>query len=356
MSPRAALLLTLLWLTAGFGCGNGPEEKTTGDSVAVEVNSRAPAFAAPTLQGATVRLADSIGTHVVLLEFWSTFCRSCLEEMPRIEALHARYAQEGLAVVSVNTDVFSPRRIASFLEKRGVRPPYPVVLDARQEVVGAYKVEVLPVTVIIDRSGWIRLYQEGYRPGDEKTFERKIRRLLGRTGDEDVTLAPRGGVTVFAPRGALPPPPGLPVAGLKARSLEGKEVALGRSGPCLLSFWSLFCAPCREEFPAVAALAQKFGPQGLTVYAVNVDSDRLEPRVRKFTADYPALPCLLDGSEAEGKGGLARTLGVRATPTQVLLDGRGVLVHSGSGEEGLPRLEGKIAALLAPKSAAKPGQ
>ena len=62
----------------------GLREKTTGESVAVEVNSRAPAFAAKALGGGTARLSDFIGNHVVLVEFWSIFCKSCIEEMPAI--------------------------------------------------------------------------------------------------------------------------------------------------------------------------------------------------------------------------------------------------------------------------------
>jgi peroxiredoxin len=136
-----ALLATLM-----VGCGpcsvaSGPKEKTSGESVVVEVNSKAPAFAAQSLDGKTVRLADYVGRRVVLLEFWSVFCKSCIEEMPRIEALYRTYGPSGLAVLSINTDVFSPARVASALKKAGIYPSYPVVRDPRQEVVGAYGVE-----------------------------------------------------------------------------------------------------------------------------------------------------------------------------------------------------------------------
>ncbi|MBI5015706.1 MAG: TlpA family protein disulfide reductase [Deltaproteobacteria bacterium] len=325
---------------------SGPMEKTSGESVTVEVNSRAPAFAAQTLDGGTVRLADSIGSNVVLLEFWSIFCKSCVEEMPHVEDLYRRYAAEGLTVVSVNTDVFSAKRVTSFLQKVGIRPPYPIVRDARQEIVEAYKVEVLPVTVLIDRSGWIRLYQEGYRPGDEDQFESKIRRLLGREGDEDVTLASRGGVTVFAPAGASLAAQGQAVSALRSRNANGEDVALATGRPSLLVFWSLFCKPCRDEFPQVAALAERYRTKGLVTYSVNVDSDRLRPRVDRFSGKHPELPCLLDGTEAEGKGSLAKALGVRATPTHVLLDGQGKVLHATAGKTDLPALEAKIQAAV----------
>ena len=337
--------LAFLFLFLSSGCGRSsqtPAEKTGGDSITVEVNSQAPAFAAATLDGGSIRLSDYVGKHVVLLEFWSIFCKSCVQEMPAIEALHARYRNEGLAVLSINTDVFSAKRVSSFLDKGGIRPPYPVVRDPRQEVVQSYKVELLPVTVIIDRSGWIRLYQEGYRPGDEEAFEAKIRKLLGKGEGQDVTLASRGGVTVFAPADVRPAEIGKSFPKLKGSTVGGGEAEMCAGKPCLLFFWSLFCKPCREEFGPMAELAAKHRQRGLEVYSVNVDSERLGPRVERFASQYPELPCLIDGSEPEGKGQLARTLGIRATPAHVLLDGKGTIVYAISGAFDRPALEEKI--------------
>ncbi|MEW6490690.1 MAG: redoxin domain-containing protein, partial [Thermodesulfobacteriota bacterium] len=277
-SMRPALFFLAWALAAVAGCARdespsagGPVEKTSGESVVVEVNSKAPAFAGNTLDGRAVRLADYAGTHVVLLEFWSIFCKSCIDEMPHIEALHERYRDEGLAVLSVNTDVFSAQRVRSFLDKLGIHPPYPVVRDARQEIVNAFGVELLPVTVIIDREGWIRLYQEGYRPGDERLFESRIRDLLGKRGAEDVTLAARGGVTAFAPAGAALAAPGQQVAPREAAAVDGGGARVGGESPQLLYFWSLYCDPCRREYPAVAALGSRYGDRGLETFSVNVD-------------------------------------------------------------------------------------
>jgi thiol-disulfide isomerase/thioredoxin len=351
-SWRAACVLAAL-LFAGMllGCSreasepSGLLEKTTGDSVTVEVNSKAPALAAKLAGGGEVRLADLIGNHVILVEFWSIFCKSCLEEMPKIHALHAKYGPQGLAVLSVNTDVFSDERIMGTLKKAGISLQYPILRDTRQEISRAFQVELLPVTVIIDRSGWIRLYQEGYRPGDEERFEKTIRDLLRTEGQEDVTLAPRGGVTTFAPAGRQLAAKGAKREPLKLRSLDGKSVDVGEGKPTLLFFWSLYCQPCREEFPAVEELRKKYAASGVTVSTVNVDSHFLADRVMRFIAPYPDLPCLPDW--AEGKpGALAERYGVSATPTAVLLDGEGKVVAASEGMTGFSEVERQLAALL----------
>lgn len=349
---RFACALAVAAVVGPFGAGctpdsprSGPVEKTEGESVAVEVNSPAPAFAARTLTGDTERLATYVGSHVVLLEFWSIFCRSCIEEMPLIEDLHARYAADGLQVLSINTDVFSAEKVASTLRKAGISPPYPVLRDPRQEIVEAYGVELLPVTVIIDRAGWIRLYQEGYRPGDEGAFEARIGRLLGQGAGRDVTLAPRGGKTAFAPAGIRLAQEGTVLRGLGGRDLDGVAREFTRGSPHLFFFWSLYCKPCRGEYPAVAALARRYAARGLATYSVNVDSARMAARVERFVRAHSDLPCLLDGPEQDD-GNLAQALGVRATPTVVLVDAEGRVSYAESGSTDLGALEGRIDAVL----------
>ncbi|MHB8764723.1 MAG: redoxin domain-containing protein [Deferrisomatales bacterium] len=342
-----ALLACLAGALLGPGCtsepgGGGLRERTDANTVTAEVNAKAPAFAAYSLDGEVVRLADYLGSHVVLLEFWSIFCKSCLEEMPGIQDLHRRYADRGLAVLSVNTDLFSSQKVSSFLDKTGLRPPFPVVRDPRQEIAKAFNVELLPVTVLVDRDGWIRLYQEGYKPGDEARFEAKLTSLLGRQPEAQATLAPRGGVTAFAPAGAELAQPGQRAGPFEAALLGGGPADLADGRPRLFYFWSLYCRPCRAEYPAVAALAGRFRG-GLSAFSVNVDTVRLGDRARAFAQDHPGLPCVADDPEQGSR--LSASLGVRATPALVLLDRDGVVRYAEAGTADLAALEAKIRAL-----------
>ena len=67
-------------------------------------------------------------------------------------------------------------RITRILDAHEI--PYPVLVDSERQIAMAYKVGVLPTTVIIGRDGKVKLYHIGYRPGDENRFEHLVRSLV----------------------------------------------------------------------------------------------------------------------------------------------------------------------------------
>ena len=86
-------------------------------------------------------------------------------------ALDAEYAQK----LGVNIDDDS-RRAMQMVEELGVS--FPVLFDERKEVSKLYKVEAMPVTVLVDRDGKVRHVHHGYKPGYEEKYLTEIRSLL----------------------------------------------------------------------------------------------------------------------------------------------------------------------------------
>lgn len=64
---------------------------------------RAPDFSLPDAQGRMVSLSDFRGKYV-LLEFWSTTCRPCLEEIPQLAILKLALKDRNFEIVSVSLD------------------------------------------------------------------------------------------------------------------------------------------------------------------------------------------------------------------------------------------------------------
>ena len=84
----------------------------------------------------------------------------------------------------------------------------------------------------------------------------------------------------------LPADPPQSLKSLAFNGPDGQPMTLGeRSGrTVLLNLWATWCAPCREEMPALDALQKDMGGDRFEVVAVNVDTgDDAKPK--KFLSD-----------------------------------------------------------------------
>jgi cytochrome c-type biogenesis protein len=98
--------------------------------------------------------------------------------------------------------------------------------------------------------------------------------------------------------------------------------------PVLLNIWATWCAPCREEMPALQALHEQFGSRGLRILGVSVDSRGSEPTIRRFIDEGGyTFTILHDPADAVSRE--FRTIGV---PETFLIDGDGRLVRRWIGK------------------------
>jgi peroxiredoxin len=108
----------------------------------------APEFRLKTFDGRAVSLSDYRG-KVVLLDFWATFCHPCVKALPELQALHAKNASRGFAVVGVTVDDRAAlERKATSQAKVGY-----AILQATPEVWNVYKVNALPSLILVGRDG-----------------------------------------------------------------------------------------------------------------------------------------------------------------------------------------------------------
>ena len=124
--------------------------KNPQEFLATDEGKPAPAFALKTLDGKSVTLNDFRG-KVVLLDFWGTFCMPCVKALPELQALHAKYADRGFAVVGMTVDERLPmvKKATS-----AAKVTYPI-LQATPKEWSAYKVNALPSLVLVGRDGKI---------------------------------------------------------------------------------------------------------------------------------------------------------------------------------------------------------
>jgi thiol-disulfide isomerase/thioredoxin len=130
------------------------------------------------IQGGPIRLEDTRGKNVVLLDFWDYTCVNCLRTLPYVAAWHRRYAQAGLIVVGVHAPEFSFARdhenVTAAIAQFGLE--YPIVLDNDYAIWRAYSNRCWPAKYLIDTEGRLRYYHFG--EGLYAATEAEIQRLL----------------------------------------------------------------------------------------------------------------------------------------------------------------------------------
>jgi cytochrome c biogenesis protein CcmG, thiol:disulfide interchange protein DsbE len=136
------------------------------------VGKPAPNVQLPTLDGSTIRL-ESLRGRVVVLDFWATWCVPCVAALPHLNEWHQRLGAKGLVVIGITQE--SADEVRAFLAE-GQTVAYPIALDATAEALGRYRVQGLPLTVIIDKKGVIRSAEIGV--GELGVMEGKLTSLL----------------------------------------------------------------------------------------------------------------------------------------------------------------------------------
>src|SRR5581483_760670 len=103
------------------------------------------------------------------------------------------------------------------------------------------------------------------------------------------------------------------------------RLAEHRGRPVFINFWATWCAPCREEMPAMERLWRQQKDNGLVMVAVSLDAD--PAAVPPFVAEHHlTFPVALDPRlEA------ANRYGVRALPMTLVVDRQGMLAAMALG-------------------------
>ncbi len=151
---------------------------------------KAARFQGKDLSGKIVTLESLLAKGPVLVDFWATWCKPCLKELPHLQRIHDKYSKQGLQVLAVTIDApKTESRVKPFV--LGKKYTFTVLLDSSQEVFRALQGKgTIPFVVAIDKDGNIRYRHTGYRPGDENELERVAAELVGAPKPEIPEQAP----------------------------------------------------------------------------------------------------------------------------------------------------------------------
>ena len=113
-----------------------------------ETDTRIPDLEYQLINGQKENFTANKG-NVVLLNFWTTWCYPCKQEMPDLEELKHKMKGEKFRILAVNSGEDS-EKITRFLTKY----PYSfdIILDENKDFSDSMNIEGLPTTFIFDRN------------------------------------------------------------------------------------------------------------------------------------------------------------------------------------------------------------
>lgn len=111
----------------------------------------------------------------VVLSFWYTTCKPCLQELGAINDVYSDWQDEAeFKFVAVSTDDSrSSSKVAPMVNGRGWND-FLFLLDVNGDLKRAMNVQTQPTVILLDRKGNIVYTHIGYTPGNEEELFEEI--------------------------------------------------------------------------------------------------------------------------------------------------------------------------------------
>ena len=147
-----ASVMMLLLLT---GCTGQNETNPTSPEGIVNLEKEGkqmPAFSLLTpFSEDTVISSDSLNNKVILVNFFASWCRSCIEEISLLKTLQDRFGKKDFAIVALAVDTEDMEGLKNLIRKQKLN--YPILLadeEVKKEFGG---IAILPTMFLVGRDG-----------------------------------------------------------------------------------------------------------------------------------------------------------------------------------------------------------
>lgn len=117
----------------------------------------------------------SLKGRVVYIDFWASWCGPCRQSFPWMKDMDAKYGKDGLSIIAINVDQEKAKADAFLAE---FQPAFKVLFDNSGELAGQFKVQTMPSSYLLDRSGKPRFKHMGFHDAKRADYEKEITQLL----------------------------------------------------------------------------------------------------------------------------------------------------------------------------------
>ncbi|WP_299976728.1 TlpA disulfide reductase family protein [Desulfobacula sp.] len=116
------------------------------------------------IDGNPAKLSDFQG-KIVFLNFWTTWCPDCVDEMPDIEKLHQKIKSKEFIIIAVDLKE-SKKKVKKFIKKHTLT--YKILLDKKGDMGRVFGIRSIPTTFILNRQGGLIGKAMGARNWDSR--------------------------------------------------------------------------------------------------------------------------------------------------------------------------------------------
>lgn len=128
-----------------------------------------------------VHTNKSLKGKVVLLDFWATWCGPCKAASPTMQALHKKYAKQGLVVIGANamdgTPAESKKKSIAYMKEHKYTYTFTHGNDKNAQALG---VRGLPTFLFVGRDGKVAKVQIGFSESLAAQFDKTVKTLLAK--------------------------------------------------------------------------------------------------------------------------------------------------------------------------------
>jgi len=141
-----------------------------------------PEFKLENLKGDMLTSDEAFDADLILIDFFTYYCKPCKKLMPHISGFQDTYGEYGFKAILFSEDNPEGIPLSKTYMKQN-KYSFTVLFDVDGAVEDFYSVTQHPSAILLNSNGEIVLRHEGYNKGDEDTIEAAIRDYLTDIGN-----------------------------------------------------------------------------------------------------------------------------------------------------------------------------
>ncbi|MDD2865220.1 MAG: TlpA disulfide reductase family protein [Methylococcales bacterium] len=144
------------------------------NSHATAMGENSPDCVLTSLNNTPVHFHEYTG-KVLYVDFWASWCTSCMQSFPFLNQLTHEFGEQGLHIVGVNLD----EQVDDALAFLGHHPSHFTIANhGGEQCAKSFEVQAMPSSYLIDKHGVIRYTHQGFRAGETDELKQQIVKLL----------------------------------------------------------------------------------------------------------------------------------------------------------------------------------